>query len=73
MVGAAARPYGLLMPAPAIVTYLAATEREAQRRNAAAEHRRAHSALMAQAAAEERSPEYRATRQPLLRRLLRTA
>jgi hypothetical protein len=61
------------MPGPATIQYLAATEREADRRRVAADHRRAQSALVTKAAAEERSPAPRATRQPWLRRLIRPA
>jgi hypothetical protein len=56
-----------------IIQHLAATERDADRRRAAAEHRRTQSALLTKAAAEQRVPALRATRQPWLRRLIRPA
>jgi hypothetical protein len=60
------------MPGLVIINYLAATEREPNRRRAA-EQRRAHSALVTKAAAEERSPALRATRAPRPRHLVRHA
>jgi hypothetical protein len=56
-----------------MIQYLAATEREADRRRVAADHRRAQSVLVTKAAAEERAPALRETRRPWLRRLVRPA
>jgi hypothetical protein len=55
-----------------IVGYLAVTERNESMRRAAAEHRRARS-LITKAESEQRDPDMRQARRPLLRRLLRTA
>ena len=49
------------------LSHLAAAERNAGLRQAAADHRRAQSLLIAKAAAEQRSPEPRSTRAPLIR------
>jgi len=55
------------------LNYLAANERAADMRRAAADHRRAQSVLMNKAESERRDVAALATRRPLLRRLLRTA
>ena len=55
------------------LSYLAANERAADLRRAAADHRRAQSALMSKATAEGRDVAIIETRKPLLRRLLHTA